>query len=130
LWVIAVCLSFHGTLGTVNEIEPAAPAGPAGDVHPRARRRGRVYLGPWADTGAVSAQDANDSPRVGTTLKNAICAAALRLDDTSGPGGSGNWCVWSRKDATLYPVQAAYVDDAFDTQRRRGVAPTSKQAAF
>ena len=36
---------------------------------------------------------------------------------------TGAWSVWSRTDATLHNVVSVECDDAFDTQRRRGVDP-------
>lgn len=120
---VSLCLSFRGNYGGVDEIDPEAPPGPAGDLHPRARRRGRVYLGPW---NALQ----NDDGRPLASLQQCIADAAFRLEDTSGPGGAGNWCVWSRKNVALYPVTTAHVDNAWDTQRRRGRAATSRLVAF
>lgn len=42
---VSVCVSFHADLTGFDESQPEAPTGPAGDVHPRARRRGRIFVG-------------------------------------------------------------------------------------
>jgi hypothetical protein len=71
-----------------------AEFGPGGLSRPRARDRGRVYT---------------------------LIDAGRRL--FSFPSLPASWVVWSRKAAAVKNVVAISVDDAFDTQRRRGERP-------
>lgn len=102
---VAVCLSFQGLRipGT-----------------PQARRRGRIYLGP-CQTGVVS----NGRPllAIRTTIVNAAQTFYTNVE-TVDPTYS--WAVWSTRDATAVPLRNCWVDDAFDTQRSRGDAPTER----
>lgn len=85
------------------------------------RRRGRVYVGPL-NLNALSTVplvgDAGPSDGLVRDLRSAMQGLA---QDTS-----VEWCVASRKDGALYTVTNGWVDNAFDTQRRRGGAPTSR----
>lgn len=90
---------------------------------PRQRHSGRVFLGPLLPE-AVSL-GANSKARPDTAFRTAILDAAERLQDELIAEGH-RWSVWSRADAVFRDVSIVQVDDAFDTQRRRGVAPTSR----
>lgn len=109
---VAAVASFHATLvGQSEEV---------GATRPRARRRGRIYLGPLT-TGSV--QDATAaSPVLSTALRDAMAFAMAELRDTS----LSTWSVWSRADEILRPVVGGWTDNAFDTQRRRGTAATNR----
>lgn len=109
---VACCLSFHADYGADVEFG-------AGGTRPRSRDRGRVFIGPL-DQSAVGA-GANGTARVHSNLQHTLYFAGQRLQ-----AAEVNWCVWSRSKAALLPVTAMYVDDAFDVQRRRGEAPTSR----
>jgi hypothetical protein len=91
---------------------------------PRARRRGRQYLGPWGS----NAQDTSTSralPGPTNLVVETIAQAAAGLQaaaDSAGP----NWCVWSRAGQDTFDVNAGWVDDAWDTQRRREVPATQR----
>lgn len=99
---VAVCLSFHGD-------PPVTP-----------RRRGRIYLGPL--NGACFFDASTTTPaRVSPTLRTDACNRMLGLA-TSDVG----WSVWSPTSSTLVPVTAGWVDDAMDTQRRRGPDPSAR----
>jgi hypothetical protein len=84
------------------------------------RRRGRIFLGPL-DRSALATDTFAGDTRVTTDLVNTIKAAAYRL---AGQVQFPNvqWGVFSTTDNTLkYPVTAGWVDNAFDTVRKRGV---------
>jgi hypothetical protein len=81
-----------------------------------ARRRGRIYIGPL-NTGAISAATSTSPSRVAGQFSTCIKNAALALVNT----GLG-WSVHSTKDGTYNLIHDGWVDDAFDTQRRRGAA--------
>lgn len=110
----AVCLSY-------------AAAIPSGEPHP-GYFRGRIYLGPLAQASVtpflsdVSIKDAAAA---------AITAAAqvMAFDEV----GSIEHCVYSKTldatasiDASFNPVVRGWVDNALDTQRRRGQAASSR----
>jgi len=102
---VALCLSFEGL--------------PTSGI-PQARRRGRVYIGPLDTTtggsgGAPSSAFVTALANAGDTLLTASNAAA-----------TWTWCVWSTVNSANVPIARGWVDAAFDTQRRRGVAPASR----
>lgn len=104
---------------------------------PMARRRGRVYLGPWCTASAV------DSSAPPAAIVSAV--KDFGLDIVTAAGGSGTiacLAVLSRKQAggwllpgesgppnfaaAVSPVYKGWVDNAWDTQRRRGQDATSR----
>lgn len=119
---VALCVSFKG---------------PAVAGQNPARSRGRVYLGPWAfagvtdwsrpDSGMIAVAVAfGDAIMTGCGFADAIaCWAVLSPTNAGGwliPGESGppNFA------AAVVPAFDGWVDNAWDTQRRRGLAPTSR----
>jgi len=60
-----------------------------------------------------------------------VMAAALQLATAlSGVGGVDvDWVVHSHANDASYTVTNAWVDDEWDTQRRRGMRPTTRQLA-
>lgn len=101
---VAVCTSF---------VAQTAPG-------PVARRRGRVYIGPLT-VGATSALD--DQPaRVDDALQRVLVAATQSLTDTDGV----DLAIWSRVDEAAKLVTGGWVDNEFDTQRRRQVEASSR----
>lgn len=106
---LAVCLSYS--------------AAPASGV-PMARRRGRLFLGPWQQS-AISSSNTTNAV-VNPLLQTAILGAASDLAATSSALG-WVWCVHSTAGAFAAPIATAWVDDAWDIQRRRGIKPTSRQ---
>lgn len=122
---VATVLRLHATGRSVAPVE--APDGVDANTlidRPKQRRTGRVYLGPLSEgvhDGAPSA-----SPRPNANWRNSVVASAQRLDDElrAIPVASIALAVWSRVDAAIRALEAVSMDDAFDTQRSRGVAPT------
>ncbi len=89
---------------------------------PLGRARGRLYLGPFMG-GAVAAGTAGDG-RPNATLQGIMNNAAIGL--RSEVLGIPRWSVFSPTDNVLRRVTGSSVDNAWDTQRRRGGAPTAK----
>lgn len=120
----AICCSFHGDLTDIPETE-SNPAPPPAFFRPAARHRGRVYVGPM--------NEASIQENAGTDFEvkpSSQAIAALRfsgqdLRDYPFTGGL-QWVVYSPTDDDAYPVIDGFVDNSFDTQRRRGNAPTSR----
>lgn len=118
---VAVCLSYAGD--------------PASGI-PQARRRGRIYIGPlnvaWVQTPNTSDGVRPHPPLVAALLSAAwdlrealldagvIWAVYSPTNDTEGDGGPGS----------MTPITSIWCDDAFDTQRRRGNAPSTKLFAI
>jgi len=100
-----------------------------------ARRRVRIFLGPIAESaGVVIASQNRPSLAARAAVRDA--AAALAVATPLGPGfgpGSISWAIYSPTtdqastiDDSFFDVQRGWVDDAWDTQRRRGAAPTAR----
>lgn len=103
---VAVVASFHGSTSTP-------------------RTRGRVYIGPLYTGIAVQSGGAGRViPAAGDRL--AIVSACQRLRDNWPRPEYISWCILSQVNAVLVPVEGGWVDDAFDTQRRRGEAPVDR----
>lgn len=89
---------------------------------PVQRRRGRIYIGPL-NGNQISVEDDLPAPTSGLGLR--MRKGAVMLKETLPPVGLG-WSIWSRTDGELYPIEGGWVDNEFDTQRRRGVEATSR----
>lgn len=116
---VAVCLSYRANYGSAQEVVPNPPAGPEGDLRPRARRRGRIFIGPLRITGP-------ENGWVGENTLNAVVNAGnvLRIDSNA---VDAPWSVKSETDGGIHrPVVEVWADNAWDTQRRRGRAATMR----
>lgn len=99
--------------------------GPTGVSHPKARHTGRVYIGPC---NSLATALANQAARPHQVFRDTILAAALQLDAALEAAGSDyDLGVWSRADAGVRAIEAVSIDDAWDTQRRRGVEATERR---
>lgn len=134
---VALCLSFRGAITSgVN----------------RKRNRGRIYFGPL--TGGNVTGGVGDVYSTSTLARAIANAASTHLDPIpmSLSGGSAVWSVFSRSNALglavgapqpaqeptytaaqlaagFTPVASFYVDDAWDTQRRRGKQAVNRYVA-
>jgi len=114
---VAICVSFK--------------AAPEAGVNPQ-RRRGRVFLGPIAQSvGAVGASQL----MVSTAALTALNAGAQSLVVPNDIGGSSlTWAIYSPTtdagganiDDSFFDVDEGWIDNAFDTQRRRGGVATTR----
>lgn len=104
---LAVCLSYRSVF------ESGAP---------KARRRGRIYLGGW-NSSAVNASTGG----VATAVTTAINGAAADLLAASDASSTWRWVVWSPTDATSRAVTGGWVDDAWDVVRRRKLELTTRE---
>lgn len=108
---VAVCLSYKA-------VQPSGV--------PSARRRGRLYIGPLSN-GWLSATVTPDV-RPDNTRLVALRDAAQTILDHSRTATTWDWALWSPTDTVARPIVGGYVDNAFDTQRRRGVEATNRTA--
>lgn len=102
---VAMCLSFQA---------------PKLSGVPQARRRGRIYIGPLGG----SIIDGAGRPTTG--LVDGIRNAGATLAAASIASTTWKWAVFSRVNGTAAEVTSGWVDNAFDTQRRRGIAASSR----
>jgi len=86
---------------------------------PRARRRGRIYLGGWI-------VGANDLGRPGSNvfpnLANMFATYVEAVNDITGFRA----VVYSRSNITGYAIQRVWVDNDWDTMRSRGRKSTAR----
>lgn len=92
---------------------------------PRQTYTGRIYLGPLVTIAGVT-EASTSVARPAPAFRSTILASADRLRDQWAAAGYV-WMMWSRERATVRNVTRAEVDDAWDTQRRRGVDPTVRE---
>lgn len=99
---IALCLSFKGGQ--------------------RPWERGRIFLAPWMTQEGRMPQNISARPY------DALMTPLLDLaEGFAGLGGIDiDWVVHSKTHATDTKVQSAWVDDEWDTQRRRGLKATRR----
>jgi hypothetical protein len=104
---VSICLSYY-----------AAPA----SGQPANRRRGRIFIGPLAQVAMLTGGTTSFS-QPAAAARTAIAGAAAVLADQSEPY---QWCVYSVTDQQERQIVGGWVDNSFDTQRRRGRRPTSR----
>jgi hypothetical protein len=104
----AVCLSFQGD--AISGV-------------PQARRRGRIFLGGWANI--VDPGDDTSFPQITSIVPAGIASEANTLA-TASTADAWIWSVYSRVNGTATAVTNGWVDNELDTQRRRQVAATSR----
>ena len=107
---VAICFSFRGVLESGE---------------PPARRRGRIYIGPL-NTGTLDIDDPQNRSRVDLSAATVIHESYENAWAELTTAGNVHE-VWSRADGEGFPVVQAWVDNAFDIQRRRGPAPTARE---
>lgn len=95
------------------------------DVSPTpGRLRGRVYIGPLGFNTIAGVAEGLPS-RPGTEIIDLIAATTQRLVGDLDADGHA-LCVWSRVDGVFRPVVGGWVDNEWDTQRRRGRKRTTR----
>ena len=125
---IACCLSFRGDYGALLEEAPDDADADTAPERPRSRVRNRIFFGPLTIDGAAH----TTTPiRPHGDLIEALLDLATELGDMiNNPNLASveaRWVTWSGIIGSSTVVQAS-VDNAFDVQRRRGVAPTTRTA--
>lgn len=102
---VALCISYSNT--TENTV-------------PRARRRGRIYLSGWSES-------FNDAGRpVEANLSTLVGYYATYAGDVNAISGLTAG-IWSRVNDVVYQIDTAWVDNEWDTQRRRGGKASERQ---
>ena len=116
---VAIAMTIRVANFSALQVEAQLDADPQVE-RPRQRGSGRLYLGPV--NGSTVETDAAGRARVPQFWRDRIGRAAQRLQTQLTANGH-QWCVWSRANSAMIPVATVQVDDAFDTQRRRGPRP-------
>lgn len=82
--------------------------------------RGRLYIPVWMYSGAAPTKRPNSSDRtqIGTLVPIFAGLGGVNVD----------WIVWSKSRSSATKVTNWFVDDEYDTQRRRGLRPTARTA--
>lgn len=119
---VAAVMTYHADLTDVPETAPN-PTPPPAIIRPASRLRGRLYIGPLQQA-AGSESGTNGDLVPSSNFRNTLDAAAQDLFDDNDL--DYNWVGASVKDNSFWTVTGGYNDNAFDTQRRRGTAPTSR----
>lgn len=110
---LCAALSFRADYATDAEF--------AAGARPRARDRGRIYIGPLTQT-TLTQDSTTGRVNFVSVFRETLATQGAALRDAPGRA----WSVWSRRNAVLEPVTVVWADDAVDIQRRRGEAPTTR----
>lgn len=86
----------------------------------QARRRNRIYIG------GLSLMAANTAGRPKETMIASLASSARDMLAAADSSISWEWVVYSPTNQEQYAIADGWVDNAFDTQRRRGRAPTDR----
>lgn len=86
------------------------------------RHRGRVFIGPLASNTLAG----TSSSAVHPNLQASLTEAANRLAHGRGASDDMQWAVLSQMDAEIRPASDGWVDNAFDTIRKRGAEATDR----
>jgi hypothetical protein len=114
---IAIAMSYHGVHFGLAEHSGAGP-------RPAQRLRGRIYFSPLAKT-CSTPDSATHAAIVTTGVVSGLVHQATVLM-AAGAGLAAEWSLWSRKNNTCYTVVGGFVDNRFDTQRRRAELSTAR----
>lgn len=91
---------------------------------PMARRRGRLYMGGLGGS-AVTASTTSQYPMLNPAFITQWVAAASNFAEAL-DGVGVHWSVWSTVDQASTLITNGWIDNAIDTQRRRGVDRTAR----
>lgn len=104
---VCCCLSY----ATVDDPEQSVP-----------RRRGRIYVGP------VAGSQLSGNERPTQFMRDSLLSLGQGIA-SAGNASNSTWLHYSKRDNAYTKIESIWVDDAWDTQRRRGLAPTLRQVA-
>ena len=117
---VAICMTLEADITGIPEQGP-------GGVRPAARRRNRKYIGPL-DESWVSFTGVTEEPvPTQTRLDTLLSAYKTHMIDAMVTDGWVGVC-FSQANWDAHPILRVWVDNAFDSQRRRGNDPTLKTA--
>lgn len=85
----------------------------------QARRRNRIYLGPFSIT-------ANSNGMCAPGLVETVLFAGKEFLAASAASNSWTWSIYSPSNNDIVGIDNGWVDNGWDTQRRRGVRSTGR----
>ena len=115
---VASCLTYHADLKGIPERGP-------NNTRPASSRRGRIFIGPlqW---GCLEHDVNTGFARAHPTFRGVVTEAAAEHLFAEADNASWRWVVFSKKNWEAHEVAGCWMNDAMDTQRRRGQDPTVK----
>lgn len=126
---VALCLTMEATDRALQFVEVPDGVDPgAAPDRPRQRYTGRIYVGPFAYGAKTKFTDAQGYSRPPAALLTGMRTMAKAVaDGIDGlvPLDEAAIGVWSRANRAIRGVEFFRTDDAWDTQRRRGVQPAN-----
>jgi hypothetical protein len=108
--------SFPHEVAMVLSFRSSTPSGT-----PLSRRRGRIYMGPLSDSAGLLDRSGGDV-RPSSAARTILGAAGTALSAYP----STDWATFSTVDGVMSNVLSGFVDNAYDTQRRRGTKATAR----
>jgi hypothetical protein len=115
---VALAVSYHSTTSGIPEHGP-------GKTRPKARRRGRMFIGPFGVNVLTDSGSPSHSPVPNQQLVTILQQAASGLLSNLATYGI-QWAVNSIVDKVFRQTTGGWIDNAWDIQRRRQEAPTVK----
>lgn len=91
------------------------------------RRRGRIYLGPFTTDVINDNGDRFGPCHVSNVVRDVILGAA-QIMQSECAASDFEWRVFSTMDGAAFKIVQFFVDDAFDTVRGRGGAPSVRDS--
>ena len=88
--------------------------------------RGRLYIGPLNQDVIAPTSGALPFPAPHFITGLTASTTALAAYNLDSADEEGEWVIWSRKLHTTSAIVAGFVNNDFDTQRRRGVRATAR----
>lgn len=133
---VAIAMAYRADYGTDVEhgastslpstdqaIDQGAPATHLGVSRPRARDRGRIFLGPLNNyaVGTLNPSPSGDPGQVWPTCANDLLQALLTLGETKNPGlvNQFNLVQWSRRNGLVKQIKDAFISAGLATLRKR-----------
>lgn len=118
---VALCVSYRADYGTLLESAPDSEDPGLAPDRPRARVRNRMFLGPFCN-------DANSAGRPTVGVREAALDLIRLLNEGSEDltDADCSFVVYSKTSDVAFDVTTAWADDAWDTQRRRGLSATGR----
>ncbi len=114
---VSIVLSFKADYAGLPERGP-------NKTRPRATRRNRLFLGPW--TSFAFQNDVNTGKSVVKAQPTIVGAAERLMAAGAGALDIVQWATYSQKLHDAFRVVGGWVDNAPDTQRRRGEDATAR----
>lgn len=123
---VAAVLSYNADLAGAPVSVVVDPGPPPVTIRPQKRRRGRMYIGPLQSVaGLETASIVRPIAGFRADVVQGFIGMAETINDI---GTIAHLGVWSRLDEEVWGAIACHMDNAWDTQRRRGLEATDRSS--